>query len=70
MNLENPDLKKLYGFSVAIFDGLSIRDERMTKVIKSMKDALCQKAKIIIISTQSRNSVSEEDLTKIFSKVQ
>jgi hypothetical protein len=51
MNLENPDLKKLYGFNVAIFDGLSIRDERMTKVIKSMKDALCQKAKIIIIST-------------------
>lgn len=51
MNLENPDLKKLHGFSVAIFDGLSIRDKRMAKVIKGLKEALTKKAKIIIIST-------------------
>lgn len=33
MNPENPDPKKINGFNVAIFDGLSIKDKTIKKVI-------------------------------------
>ncbi len=52
MNPENPDPKKINGFDVVIFDGLSIRDKRIEKVIKCMKKVMQKKAKIILINTE------------------
>ena len=61
MNPENPDPKKINDFSVAIFDGLAIRDKRMKKVVNCMK-VLLNKCKIVTISTKDRNEISLEEL--------
>jgi hypothetical protein len=62
MNPENPDPKKINDFSVAIFDGLAIKDKRMKKVVNCMKQVVLNKCKIITISTKDRNEISLEEL--------
>lgn len=51
MNPENPDPKKINDFSVAIFDGLAIKDKTIKSVLKCMKKVMRVKAEIIIISS-------------------
>lgn len=69
MNPQNPDPKKINGFSVVIFDGLSIKDKRIQKVVNSMKKVMQKKAKIIIINSESRNQITLEQLKQTIGKV-
>ena len=70
MNPQNPDPKKINGFSVAIFDGLAIKDKRIKKVISCMKQVLLDRCKIVIINSENRNAISLEELREVLGKVE
>lgn len=58
MNPENPDPKKINGFNTVIFDGLSIKENTIKRVIKSMLKVLEERCKILIISSENKNRIT------------
>jgi hypothetical protein len=58
MNPENPDPKKINGISVAIFDGLAIKDKKIKRALECMRRVIQKRAIIAIISSPNRNSIT------------